>query len=75
MDSMEFFAPWRLVASFADGTRHTFDGLTENQAHQAMENAQQTHGDISWWNRVTDLNYEDGRYYKLIPAPAHRKRG
>lgn len=69
MDSMEFFAPWRLVASFADGTRHTFDGLTENQAHQAMENAQQTHGDISWWNRVTYLNYEDGRYYKLIPAP------
>ena len=69
MDETEFFAPWRLVAAFADGSRLTFDGLTEEQAKDAMEAAQEEHGDIGYWNRVTDQNYEDGRYYKLIPEP------
>ena len=65
----EFFAPWRLVAAFADGSRLTFDGLTEEQAKDAMEAAQEEHGDIGYWNRVTDQNYEDGRYYKTVPPP------
>lgn len=65
----EFFAPWRLVAAFADGSRLLFDGLTEEQAREAMEAAQEQHGDIGYWNRVTDQNYEDGRYYKTIPEP------
>ena len=69
MDETEFFAPWRLVAAFADGSRLTFDGLTEEQAKDAMEAAQEEHGDIGYWNRVTDQNYEDGRYYKTIPEP------
>lgn len=69
MEHEEFFAPWRLVASFADGSRLLFDGLTEEQAHAAMEAAMEEHGDIGYWNRVTDLNYEDGRYYKTIPEP------
>lgn len=69
MDEAEFFAPWRLVAAFADGSRLTFDGLTEEQAQEAMEAAQEQHGDIGYWNRVTDQNYEDGRYYKTIPEP------
>lgn len=70
MDETEFFAPWRLVAAFADGSRLTFDGLTEEQAKDAMEAAQEEHGDIGYWNLVTDQNYEDGRYYKLIPEPS-----
>lgn len=65
----EVFAPWRLVASFADGSRLLFDGLTEQQAKTAMESAQRDHGCISWWDRVTDLNYEDGRYYRTMPEP------
>lgn len=69
MDETEFFAPWRLVAAFADGSRLTFDGLTEEQAKDAMGAAQEEHGDIGYWNRVTDQNYEDGRYYKTIPEP------
>lgn len=69
MDETEFFAPWRLVAAFADGSRLLFDGLTEEQAREAMEAAQEQHGDIGYWNRVTDQNYEDGRYYKTIPEP------
>lgn len=48
MDEAEFFAPWRLVAAFADGSRLTFDGLTEEQAQEAMEAAQKEHGDISF---------------------------
>ena len=69
MSEMEFFAPWRLVASFADGSRLLFDGLTEQQAKSVMENAQREHGCISWWDRVTDLNYEDGRSYRTTPEP------
>ena len=69
MDEIEFFAPWRLVAAFADGSRLLFDGLTEEQARYAMEAAQEEHGDIGYWNRVTDQNYEDGRYYKTVPPP------
>lgn len=69
MDEVEFFTPWRLVAAFADGSRLLFDGLTEEQAKAAMEAAQEEHGDISYWNRVTDQNYEDGRYYKTVPQP------
>lgn len=69
MNDAEFFAPWRLVAAFADGSRLLFDGLTEEQAYDAMVAAQEQHGDIGYWNRVTDQNYEDGRYYKTIPEP------
>ena len=69
MDKAEFFAPWRLVAAFADGSRLTFDGLTEEQAQEAMEAAQKEHGDIGWYDGVTDVNYENGRYYKTIPEP------
>lgn len=58
-----------MVAAFADGSRLLFDGLTEEQARDAMEAAQEEHGDIGYWNRVTDQNYEDGRYYKTVPPP------
>lgn len=54
MNDAEFFAPWRLVAAFADGSRLLFDGLTEEQAYDAMIAAQEQHGDIGYWNRVTD---------------------
>ena len=57
-----------MVAAFADGSRLLFDGLTEEQARDAMEAAQEEHGDIGYWNRVTDQNYEDGRYYKTVPS-------
>lgn len=53
----------------ADGSRLTFDGLTERQAVDAMSAAQTQHGDIVWWDRVTDANYEDGQYYKALPQP------
>lgn len=59
MSEPEFFAPWRIVGAFGDGARLTFDGLTEQQAIDAMDAAQAQHGDIIWWDRVTDVNYED----------------
>lgn len=34
-----------------------------------MGAAQAQHGDIIWWDRVTDVNYEDGQYYKTLPQP------
>lgn len=66
-ENISVFAPYRFVAQFADGSRLLFDGLTEEQAMQSMEAAQAQHGDIGWYDGVTDQHYEGGKYYKLIP--------
>lgn len=68
-DSETVFPAYRLVAQFADGTRAYFDGLTEAQAEARMEAAQKIHGDISWYDGVTDVNYEGGKYHAMIPPP------
>ena len=68
-DKTKVFAPYRCVAAFADGSRLTFDGLTRDQARATMEAAMEQHGDLGWWNWVTDENYRNGEYYKLIPPP------
>ena len=70
-DETQVFAPYRCVAAFADGSRQTFDGLTRNQARTNMEAAMEQHGDIGWWDWVTDENYWHGEYYKLVPPPPH----
>lgn len=67
----EVFAPWRVVAAFGDGSRLTFDGLSLEQAKDAMDAAQDEHGDIAWWDHVTDTNYVDGQYYKTLPDAPH----
>lgn len=71
MNDTKVYAPYRCVASFADGSRLTFDGLTRDQARNTMEAAMDQHGDMGWWNWVTDENYRNGEYYKLIPPPPH----
>lgn len=68
-ETTQVFPSFRLVAQFADGSRLLFDGLTESQAMRAMEAAQQKHGDITWYDGVTDQHYEKGKYCKLIPPP------
>lgn len=68
-NSIEVFPPFRLVAQFADDQRLYFDGLTEQQAMDRMEAAQALHGDIAWYDGVTDLHYESGKYHALIPPP------
>ena len=70
MDEIQqVFPAFRLVAQFADGQRLYFDGLTEQQAWQRMEAAQAQHGDLTWYDGVTDLHYEDGRHCAMIPPP------
>lgn len=66
---MHAYPPHRLVAQFADGARLLFDGLTMQQAMDAMAEAQEQHGDIAWYDGVTDLHYEKGTYYRLTPQP------
>lgn len=68
-DKTTVYPPYRCAAAFADGSRLTFDGLTRDQARAAMEAAMEQHGDIGWWDWVTDENYRKGEYYKLIPPP------
>lgn len=63
------YPAFRLVAQFADGQRLYFDGLNEQQARQRMEAAQTRHGEITWYDGVTDLDYENGMYHAMIPPP------
>lgn len=63
----QVFAPYRLVAEFADGSRLLFDGLTEAAAYDQITAAAKLHGDVAWYDGVTDQHYEKGRYYKLVP--------
>lgn len=65
----EFHFPFRLVAAFSDGARLYFEGLTESAARAEMEAAQAVHGDLTWFDGVTDVSYEHGRYYTTIPGP------
>lgn len=69
MDEPQVFLPFRLVAAFSDGARLLFDGLTEDCAKAAMEAAQGQHGDITWYDGVTDQHYENGRYIGTLPTP------
>lgn len=69
MDEPHVFLPFRLVAAFSDGLRLLFDGLTEDYAKAAMEAAQDQHGDITWYDGVTDEHYENGRYVGTLPTP------
>lgn len=43
-DAHQFFFPHRLVAEYADGSRLLFDGLTEQQAMDALEAARPSTG-------------------------------
>lgn len=65
----EAFFPFRLVAAFSDGARLLFDGVTEDAAKKSMEDAQAQHGDITWWDGVTDEHYDCGRYFATMAAP------
>lgn len=67
----QFFPAFRLVAEFSDGSRLLFDGFTYEQAREAMEAAQDEHGDITWWDGVTDDHYENGKFFAAIPPPPH----
>ena len=33
--------------------------------------AEDAHGDITWFDGVTDQYYENGRFYAAIPPPPH----
>ena len=66
-----YFPAYRLVAEFSDGQRLLFDGFTYEQARNSMESAQAEHGDIAWFDGVTDQNYENGVFHSAIPNPPH----
>lgn len=70
-DNTKVYAPFRCVASYADGSRLTFDGMTREQARTAMEAAMEEHGDFSVWDWVTDENYIGGKYHTLHAPPPH----
>lgn len=65
----QIFLPFCLVAEFADGSRIRFPGLDERHSRSLMEAAQAQHGDIAWYDVVTDENYTSGQYYRTLPPP------
>lgn len=65
----EVFLPYRLVAAFADGSRLYFDDISESRALAAAQAAQAVHGDITWFDGVTDANYDHGLLLDLLPPP------
>ena len=65
MEYEEFFAPWRLVAAFADGSRLLFDGLTEEQAREAMEAAQEE----AFLRKMQSFSLLGGWSLPLLMAP------
>lgn len=67
--AQQIFLPFRLVAQFADGQRLYFDGMTEEQAQELMEAAQSEHGDIAWYDGVTDKYYENGKHHQFVQQP------
>ena len=68
-DAHQFFFPPRLVAGHAGGPRLLVGGLAGQQAMDALEAAQAQHGDIVWYDGVTDQHYERGVYHALAPQP------
>lgn len=68
-ESPQLYPVFCLVAQFADGSRLRFGGFTYEQAYAAMDEAQAQHGDISWYDGVTDERYENGKFYAAIPPP------
>ncbi|MCM1296365.1 MAG: hypothetical protein NC311_12570 [Muribaculaceae bacterium] len=70
-DQPQIFPAYCLVAQFADGARLTFGGFTEQQAMDKMEAAQAEHGDITWYDGVTDEHYESGLFHAAVPDPPH----
>lgn len=69
MDKDSVFLPFRFVAQFADDSRLLFNGFTEEECWHKICDAQKQHGDVSWYDGVTDLHYEHGRYYATVPQP------
>lgn len=65
----KIYPAYCLVAQFADGSRLRFSGITYEQAYTAMNEAQAEHGDIAWYDGVTDEHYENGKFYAAIPPP------
>lgn len=57
--------PYCLVASFSDGTRKYFYGNDENEAYNKITDDCSAHGDVTWYDGATNLEYERGKHYTL----------
>ena len=64
-----------LVAEFSDGTRQRFYADTENEALDKIAKATEEHGDIAWYDGVTDEKYIQGTYHKLVKDEAPHIQG
>ena len=68
-DTVPPYARHSFVAEFSDGARLRFYGPTEAGILDAIAAAVPAHGDVLWYDGVTDQHYTKGRYYLLDDDP------
>lgn len=57
----KILTPWRMYAEYEDGTGFYFPGFTEEDCMCRIANAQDRHGDCTFYTGVSDDNYYDGQ--------------
>lgn len=68
-DTVPPYARHSFVAEFSDGARLRFYGPTEAGILDAIAAAVPAHGDVLWYDGVTDQQYEHGQHYRLVRSP------
>lgn len=63
------FWPEKAVAAYADGWRNVFSGVTQKSLLEQMQACIRCHGDITYWNTVTNLYYDDGAFFLCEGKP------
>lgn len=51
-----------MVARYEDNTEFTFYGRDEDDCVSKMADAQDKHGDVTWYSGLCDDDYVDGEY-------------
>lgn len=68
-DRVSAYARFCFVAQYDDGARLLHYGPTEAAIMDAIAAAVRSHGDVVWYDGVTDQHYTKGRYYLLDDDP------
>ena len=58
-----------MIAKFSDNTIKRFPGISKDFCIAAIYEYSKTHGDICWYDRVTDEQYCAGILWSAVPDP------
>ena len=66
---MEVNLKYCYIAAFADGSRLRFPGISFEDCYSRICDAVSQHGDVTWYDAVTDELYDSGILSASIPEP------